>query len=149
MRVEQYGVPATGQAVADHRPFGAVIKVQGHRHRHVAGKCRKYPEELVAAVLANGLDRRLDNHRSLFLHRGGKDGLDGQVVEDVEGGHAVALCEGAIKDLLHGYDRHGFSFRPKPSVRRSVGCVRPSNLYSRWSPQDVADPGARRLVTSV
>ena len=106
-RVEQHRAPAARKAVGDDRPFGAVVQVQRHRDRAVAGDRAEDVEELSPAVRPYSFDRGLQDYRRALLLGGGQHRLDAQVIDDVEGGDAVALVKGAVESLLEGDDGHG------------------------------------------
>ena len=104
--VEQHRVPAGLEAGRDPLAVRAVVQVQRHRHGHRVGAGTPDRRELAGTEGLHGLQRRLDDQRRLEVRRRGQDGLQREVVDDVDRGDAVALREGAIEDLPHRHHRH-------------------------------------------
>ncbi len=88
-----------------------MVQVQGDGDVHVGGQGAEHPQEPVAPVGADRLDRRLQDDRGAFLHCCGENGFDAQVVDDVERRDAVPLRERPVENVLGGHDWHGASRR--------------------------------------
>jgi len=84
----------------------AMIEVQGDRHADLAGQLDPRLEEDLEADLLDRLDRCLDDQRGARLLGGGEHRFHGQLVDHVDGRHAVALAERPLEDRLGGNDRH-------------------------------------------
>ena len=132
--VEEDGVPALGQAVADHLPLGAVIEVQTGRHLDATGHRLPHRVEHAGADRLHGLHRGLDDDRRPGLHGTGEHILHGEVVDDVDRGHPVPLLEGGLQDVCQGCDGHDASLdagrcrhpkQPAPATEWGITHPRP------------------------
>jgi hypothetical protein len=102
-----------------------VVEVHGHRHGGVPRHRPEHADQPLAPVGADGLDRGLQDDRRALLLGGGEDGVDGQVVQDVEGRDAVPVGEGAVEDLLRAHDRHRASSSSRFGLSQAARRPRP------------------------
>ena len=134
------------QARRDPRPVGAVVEVQRHRDGHVVGPGAPHRVERLRAERLHRLQRGLDDERRLEVGRGRQDGLEREVVDDVDGRDPVALREGAIEDLTHRHYRHRIGsplVRPCPTISRRYRMPGAESTHERWTgPPDVGDCGS-------
>jgi hypothetical protein len=98
--IEQDRVPAGPQGYADDLAFRAVVEVQGDRDLDPGRHLAPHREQQADPDGAHRLDRRLDDDRGALLDRRRQHRLHRQVVDHVDGGHAVAVTERPVDDLL-------------------------------------------------
>jgi len=77
-----------------------VVEVQGDGNGRLVGHRANHLVQDPRADLLDGLQRRLEDHRRLQVGGRGEHRVDRQIVDDVDGGDAVALLEGRIQEVL-------------------------------------------------
>ena len=104
--VEQDGVPAGREARGDHRAVRAVVEVEGDRHADVRRHRRHIANITSTPVSSRCFTDVCTMSGARSSSAAASDGLHRQVVDDVDGRHAIALVERPPEDLLGRNDRH-------------------------------------------
>src|SRR6218665_2218196 len=91
---------------------GGVVEVEGEGNLDAAGHRGPHRPQRIASDAANRLHRGLYDHRRALGDGGLEHAFECQVVEDVDGGHPVALRQGGPEDVPEAGDGHNLD----PSV---------------------------------